>query len=42
MFDKCVKGLFSKKAVVMITHQIEFLPRCDAGECSVQQVSSLI
>ncbi|GLC72909.1 hypothetical protein PLESTF_001308600 [Pleodorina starrii] len=30
IFDKCIKGLFADKAVVLITHQIEFMPRCDA------------
>lgn len=29
IFDKCIKGLFSDKAVVLVTHQIEFMPRCD-------------
>ncbi len=30
IFDTCIKGLFSDKAVVLVTHQIEFMPRCDA------------
>ncbi|GLC60118.1 hypothetical protein PLESTB_001575900 [Pleodorina starrii] len=30
IFDACIKGLFADKAVVLITHQIEFMPRCDA------------
>ncbi|GLI68304.1 hypothetical protein VaNZ11_012665 [Volvox africanus] len=30
IFDTCIKGLFAEKAVVLITHQIEFMPRCDA------------
>ncbi|KAG2426904.1 hypothetical protein HXX76_012691 [Chlamydomonas incerta] len=29
IFDKCIKGLFADKAVVLVTHQIEFMPRCD-------------
>ncbi|KAG2424609.1 hypothetical protein HXX76_014334 [Chlamydomonas incerta] len=30
IFDSCIKGLFADKAVVLVTHQIEFMPRCDA------------
>lgn len=30
IFDTCIKGLFADKAVVLVTHQIEFMPRCDA------------
>ncbi|GLC48313.1 hypothetical protein PLESTB_000082600 [Pleodorina starrii] len=30
IFDACIKGLFADKAVVLVTHQIEFMPRCDA------------
>ncbi|GIL86269.1 hypothetical protein Vretimale_13733 [Volvox reticuliferus] len=30
IFDTCIKGLFAEKAVVLITHQIEFMPRCDS------------
>ncbi|KAG2500538.1 hypothetical protein HYH03_001315 [Edaphochlamys debaryana] len=30
IFDTCIKGMFAKKAVVLITHQIEFMPQCDA------------
>lgn len=29
IFDKCVKGLFRDKATILVTHQVEFLPRCD-------------
>ncbi|KIZ01660.1 ABC transporter, multidrug resistance associated protein [Monoraphidium neglectum] len=29
IFDRCIKGLFRNKATVLITHQVEFLPRCD-------------
>ena len=27
IFDKCIKGLFAKKAVVLVTHQLEFMPK---------------
>ncbi|GFR49014.1 hypothetical protein Agub_g11035, partial [Astrephomene gubernaculifera] len=30
IFDACIRGLFAAKAVVLVTHQVEFLPRCDA------------
>ncbi|KXZ44762.1 hypothetical protein GPECTOR_62g877 [Gonium pectorale] len=30
IFEKCIKGLFADKAVVLVTHQIEFMPQCDA------------
>ncbi|GIM04284.1 hypothetical protein Vretimale_8859, partial [Volvox reticuliferus] len=30
IFDAAIKGLFADKAVVLVTHQIEFMPQCDA------------
>ncbi|KAG1674667.1 hypothetical protein FOA52_007191 [Chlamydomonas sp. UWO 241] len=29
IFEHCVKGLMRDKAVVLITHQVAFLPKCD-------------
>jgi hypothetical protein len=29
IFSRCVRGLMADKAVVLITHQVEFLPQCD-------------
>ncbi|KAG2500519.1 hypothetical protein HYH03_001296 [Edaphochlamys debaryana] len=30
IFETCIRGMFAKKAVVLVTHQIEFMPQCDA------------
>ncbi|PNH10694.1 Multidrug resistance-associated protein 1 [Tetrabaena socialis] len=30
IFDKCIKTMFADKAVVLVTHQIEFMPQCDS------------
>ena len=29
IFDNLIRGTFRTKAVVLITHQLEFLPKCD-------------
>ena len=29
IFGRCVRGLMADKAVILITHQVEFLPQCD-------------
>jgi ATP-binding cassette subfamily C (CFTR/MRP) protein 1 len=29
IFQYCVKDMFADKATILITHQVEFLPRCD-------------
>lgn len=28
IFAHCLRGLMARKAVVLITHQVEFLPQC--------------
>jgi len=30
IFDHCIRGLLRDKAVVLVAHQLELLPRCDA------------
>jgi hypothetical protein len=29
MFNNCIKGLFATKAVILVTHQLQFIRRCD-------------
>jgi ABC-type multidrug transport system ATPase subunit len=29
VFDECVKGYLSDRAVVIVTHQLQYLPFCD-------------
>lgn len=29
IFEHCIKGLFAEKAVVLVTHQLQFMRRCD-------------
>lgn len=30
IFNYCIKGLLAKKTVILINHQLNLLPRCDA------------
>ena len=29
IFDQCITGKLAKKTVVLVTHAVQFLPRCD-------------
>eukprot|EP00043_Microstomoeca_roanoka_P008172 m.78868 g.78868 ORF g.78868 m.78868 type:complete len:1323 (+) comp14131_c0_seq1:57-4025(+) len=35
IFDKCVKGMLSGKTILLVTHQLQYLPACDRV-CFVQ------
>lgn len=30
LFEKCIRGVLSGKTILLVTHQLQYLPQCDS------------